>query len=250
MKRLKYQQIARILRNHIELGEWGPNEPLPTELTMCAQFAVSRGTVQQAVRQLVNEGLVRREQGRGTFVNEKRPSVTTLFSFNSFSDEMRRQGRQPATRVLSAETVPAPAEIAAQLGLPAGCPSHHITRLRLADSQPVALEQRWLAAALCPDLLAHDLAASSIHYLLVEQYEIPLVRLTHTVEMGELPVAAAHELLAEPGQPAFLVDRLTFTRDEANKIRPAVLYRAVFLGDNYDLGLSRYLPQSPQGEMK
>ena len=250
MKQLKYQQIARLLRGQIERGELGPDEPLPTEMALCAHFDVSRGTVQQAIRELVADGLVRREQGRGTFVNEWRQPLTTFFSLSSFSDEMRRQGRQPATRVLLAETGPATADIAERLGVPAGTPSHHITRLRLADSQPIALEQRWLAAALCPDLLNHDLAAISIHYLLVEQYEIPLVRLTHTVEMGKLPDAAARELLAEPGQPAFLVDRLTFTRDISGEVRPAVLYRAVFLGDNYDLGLSRYLPHSHQGELQ
>ena len=249
MKLLKYQQIARLLRGQIERGELAPDEPLPTEMALCARFDVSRGTVQQAIRQLVADGLVRREQGRGTFVNEWRQPLTSFFSLSSFSDEMRRQGRQPATRVLSAQTVPAPADVAERLAIPAGTPCHHITRLRLADSQPVALEQRWLAAALCPDLLSHDLAAVSIHYLLVEQYRIPLVRLTHTVEMGELPAAAARELLTEPGQPAFLVDRLTFTRPQSGEVRPAVLYRAVFLGDSYDLGLSRYLPHSPQGEL-
>ncbi|MCB0028833.1 MAG: GntR family transcriptional regulator, partial [Anaerolineales bacterium] len=112
MKLLKYQQIARLLRGQIERGELAPDEPLPTEMALCARFDVSRGTVQQAIRQLVADGLVRREQGRGTFVNEWRQPLTSFFSLSSFSDEMRRQGRQPATRVLSAQTGPAPADVA------------------------------------------------------------------------------------------------------------------------------------------
>ncbi len=228
----KYYQLAAILRQQIDTGLFDPNDQLPTEDALCQTHQVSRGTVREAIRLLLEEGLIRREQGRGTFVNLARPE-STLFSLSNFAEDMRRQNRHPATHVLETEIIPATAEIAQRLELRPGEPVLHIVRLRLADGQAVVYETRYLAQSLCPDLLAEALERNSIHRLLIEKYQIPLVRMTHTVEICHLSGEQAQLLQTQPGATAFAVDRLTYTSKNEQKI-PAVWFQALYREDNYN----------------
>ncbi|MGB0389277.1 MAG: GntR family transcriptional regulator [Ardenticatenaceae bacterium] len=230
----KYYQIAEGLREQITSGRLKPNDQIPTEEALCRQYQVSRGTVQQAIRELVRDGLIRRERGRGSFVNQLPKPQSTFFTLTSFAQDMRRQGRVPTTQLLTAEQIPAPRDVAERLGVAVGESLLHIVRLRLADGQPVAYETRYLASALCPTLLEHDLEEESIHWLLVSHYQIPLVRMTHTVEIQALSAPQAEMLQVQAGTRAFFVDRLTYTTEQEQKV-PAVWFQAIYRQDNYDL---------------
>lgn len=229
----KFHQLAEALRWKITSGEWPPDQQLPIEDELCAQYGLSRGTVREAVRLLVDEGLLRREQGRGTFVNPRR-AETTLFTLTSFGDELRRQNLLPATQILAAEVLPASREAAGRLELPPGEPVIHIARLRLGDGRPVALETRYLAQRLCPTLLEEDLTSESIHRLLVAKYHIPLVKMVHTVEIRRLPAEQALLLHAPQDSNAFFVDRLTYT-EQGDRRFPAVWFQAFYRREMYHL---------------
>lgn len=230
----KYYQLAELLRNQIAEGVLNSGDQLPTEDVLCQTYTVSRGTVREAIRVLVNDGLIRREQGRGTFVAAPQQSASTFFTLSSFEDDMRRQERQPTSQVLAAEVIPATPEVAARLEISVNGPVLHIIRLQLADGQPVIHETRYLAQSLCPDLLNDDLETTSIHWLLIHKYGIPLVRMTHTVEASSLSEAQSELLQTEPGATAFFVDRLTYTEKDGQKF-PAVWYQAVYREDNYHI---------------
>ncbi|MEZ4609293.1 MAG: UTRA domain-containing protein [Caldilineaceae bacterium] len=142
---------------------------------------------------------------------------------------MRRQQRQPSTQVLAADTCPRP-RMGRALRLAVATPVIHIRRLRLADGVPVALEHA-SGQALCPQLLDEDLARLSIHWLLVEKYGIPLVRLEHVVERH--PIDAATTLLHVPPQtPGFHIDRLAHPecpgRQSSRRLVPGRLQRASY----------------------
>lgn len=229
----KYYQLADILRRQITSGKLLPNQQLPGEESLSKTHNVSRGTVRQATGLLLDEGLLRREQGRGTFVASAQPE-TTFFTLTSFDEDMRRQNRQSSTQLLTLEVVPATANVAANLALNAGEPIIHIARLRLADAQPVVYETRYLAQSLCPGLANENLETDSVHHLLVNKYQIPLVKMTQTVEIGQLSTGQANLLQASPGASAFFVDRLTYTLRDGNQT-PAVWFKAVYREDNYDV---------------
>jgi GntR family transcriptional regulator len=229
----KYYRLAARLRRQILSGELEPGAQLATEEQLCRDYAMSRGTVRQAIRLLTDEGLLRREQGRGTFVIGPSGDVP-LFNLISFDEEMRRQHRQPATRILEAVVAPASPDVAERLEIAEGAPVIRIERLRLADSQPIVHEVRELAQDLCPDLLEEDLTHHSIHSLLINKYRIPMVRMVHVVEAHRLTRDQARLLEAPPGAPAFYVDRLTFTAQEG-RVRPAVWRRAIYRGDAYHM---------------
>jgi GntR family transcriptional regulator len=151
-----------------------------------------------------------------------------------FSEAMRRQNRIPTSHVLKAVTLPAPSVVAERLAIKTGEPAIHIVRLRLADSQPVVYEERYLAHSLCPQLMDEDLAENSIHTLIVFKYGVPLVKMTHTVEAGLLTAEQAAHLQANPGDNAFFVDRLTFTEVDGTRF-PAVWFQGIYREGYFDL---------------
>ena len=126
-------------------------DTIPSERELCERFAVSRMTVRQAIDALVNEGLLHREQGRGTFVAPPRTDMELRLV--GFGDDMRRRGMNPHTELLDAETVDAPWDVAEALELDAGAVVHHVQRLGWADGRPMALEESWVSAGIFPDLL-------------------------------------------------------------------------------------------------
>jgi len=224
----RYHQLKEILRQRIEAGEFKPGDQFPTEEQLCQEYGVSRGTVSRAIRILVEEGWLQRQQGRGTFVT--RPSLSPVFfRLADFNEDMRQRGLEPSTRLLSMEVIPADEEMAARLQIPVGEKVIKICRLRLANGRPMAYETRHLAYDLCPQLLSEDVENQSIHSLLIDKYNIPLVRACHTIEARVLSEEEAKLLEVEPGSAGFFIDRVTYTTHG----RPGTWYRCLYRGDEY-----------------
>lgn len=146
----KYQAVRSYLAGLVE-RELQVGDAIPSERTLCERFGVSRMTVRQAVDALVGEGVLVREQGRGTFVAPQRMDFEMRLT--TFGEEMRRRGMRPETRVLGVGTVAASAEAADALATEPGAPLHHLRRVRYADGSPMSIEQHWVAVDLVPDLL-------------------------------------------------------------------------------------------------
>ena len=199
----KYQVIADRIRSDILNGTLSPLDQLPTEHEMSEAYAVSRGTIRTALRELSAEGLVRSAQGSGSYVSAASP-MTRYFSLSSFDDDMRAAGRTPSTTVLAAE------RWSAQKGNPlkveAGTLLIRLRRLRLADGRPMAVEERHIVESLCPGLLDEDLAHQSVHWLLTVKYAIPLVRIEHAVERGKALPEDAKTLRIKPGAPVLTIE--------------------------------------------
>lgn len=229
----KYYQLAQTLSEQIASGTLQPNQQLPTEEELGQTYHMSRGTVREAIRLLADEGLIWRGRGQGTFV--KAPSQrTALFSLTTFNEMMRRQNRIPSTEVLLKTAVLPPPAIADILHLKPNTPTIHIICLRLSDNQPVLHETRYLAQSLCPTLLDEDLEHNSIHALLVNKHQIPMVKMSHTVEAGQLSDEQAELLQAKPQTNAFFIERLTYTEKEGVRF-PAVWYHGIYLEHHFDI---------------
>ena len=229
----KYYQLAQILSEKIASGKLKPDEQLPTEEELCQTYQMSRGTVREAIRLLADEGLIWRGRGQGTFVKTPAQS-TALFSLTPFNEMMRRQNRVPRTEVLVKTAVIPPPSIAQKLELTPDAHTIHIVCLRLADNQPVLHETRYLAQSLCPTLLDEDLENNSIHALLVNKHQIPMVKMSHTVEAGQLSSEQADLLQVKPGTNAFFIERLTTTEKDGVRF-PAVWYTGIYLENHYDI---------------
>ncbi|MBI3747390.1 MAG: GntR family transcriptional regulator, partial [Chloroflexi bacterium] len=158
--RPQYRQIEQALRQRIATLRAG--ERLPSDAELCAQFGVSRMTARNAMERLAVDGLIRREPGRGSFVAEP-PAHRRATRLMTFSEEMRRAGRVPSSRILTRVIRPSTEAEAADLAIPVHQPIVHLRRLRQADDQPVALESSVLIGACADAVMTADLAHGSLH---------------------------------------------------------------------------------------
>ena len=156
----RYYEIEQVLRTRISRLE--PNAPLPSDAQLCDEFRVSRMTARSAVQRLVQEGLVYRLPGRGTFVAEygarRRGGQLT-----SFTTEMRRHGRAPSSRLLERARREATAEESRRLRADEGVGVVTVRRIRLADGEPVAVDNAVLRDDAGDPVLAADLETGSLY---------------------------------------------------------------------------------------
>ncbi len=141
-----WRQIANALRQDIASASYAPGARLPTEAELSARFSVNRHTVRRAIEELSRGGLVRVEQGRGSFVAEDVIDYT-VSSRTRFSEWIRRHNKEPSGRMLQLRELPADAPVAAALHIRPGAKVVLLERLGLADDRPVSLTSHYFPAA-------------------------------------------------------------------------------------------------------
>ena len=166
----RYRTIEQAIRQR--LAKLPPGAELPTDAELCEEFDVSRMTARHAMHRLAQEGLVHRVPGRGTFVGEA-PTHRRANSLLSFSNEMRRQGRLPSSRVLGRALRAPTRDEAARLHLKTGEKLLWLRRIRLADGLPIAVESARLNRRTAAAVLASDLQRESLHTVLVRAGFLP-----------------------------------------------------------------------------
>ncbi|MBC3763271.1 GntR family transcriptional regulator [Quadrisphaera oryzae] len=210
----KREQLIAILRR-TAVEDLAPDQPVPSERELVDRHGVSRQTVREAIGQLVHEGVLHRVHGKGTFVAARQ--VQTHLHLASFTQDMRRRGLAPSTRVLHAEAADPPAGVATALRLAtsrseAAASVWRVERLRLADGVPMALEESWFPVRLVPGLLDHDLAGS-LYTLLGREYGL-VPSTGDQVLTAEAATRAQAELLrTAPGAPLLVFTRTTSAGD-------------------------------------
>jgi GntR family transcriptional regulator len=225
-----YHQLYEILREQILRGEWQPGDMIPPEPELIEQYQVSRTTVRQVLDILVNEGLIYRQQGRGTFVAH--PTVEqALVRIVSFIEDMRQRGVEPSTEVLSSDLIPAPQDIAQKLEIEQGEELARLKRLRLADSEPMSVEESYLVHRYCPGVLEGDYASNPLRQTLDRDYGIRLVRAKQVIRAILAPRHLAR-LLSIPSQSALLhIERVSYSQQNI----PVEFLRMYYRGDRYTL---------------
>ncbi|MEU1372660.1 GntR family transcriptional regulator [Streptomyces triculaminicus] len=201
-----YFQLSQQLEAAIERGELAPGSLLGNEIELAGRLGLSRPTVRQAIQSLVDKGLLVRRRGVGTQVVHSQ--VKRPLELSSLYDDLESAGQQPATRVLHLAVEPAPAPVAAALGIAEGADVLRLERLRLAHGEPVAHLRNHLPLGLL-DLDAETLGRTGL-YRLLRQAGITLHSARQTIG-ARAATAEEGELLAEPeGAPLLTMERTTF----------------------------------------
>lgn len=198
-----WRQIARTLEEEIGSGSLGPGARLPTEAQLSAHFAVNRHTVRRALEELSRSGLIRIEQGRGSFVAEDVLGYS-ISQRTRFSEWVRRHNKEPSGRVLDLQEIAADGAIASALGLRAGARVVRLERLGMADGRPVSLTVHQFPAARFPGLLAALRANEGISIAL-EACGLPDYRRLSTKVTARLPLPQEATLLQMPRNRPLLV---------------------------------------------
>jgi GntR family transcriptional regulator len=225
-----YQQLYRLLRHKIVSGAWAPEQAIPTEMSLMEKYDVSRATVRQALSELVADGLVVRRRGRGSFVAP--PSVEqSLVRILSFTEDMQQRGLQPQTRLISARLMPATERLAEKLELQPEEKVARLVRLRLADGEPMSVEDSCLVYRFVPGLLEHDYTRSSLRQILQRQYGIRLARAEQTIQAIAADEEMAELLAIEQGAPLLYIERVSYSDYDV----PVEHLRLYHRGDRYAL---------------
>ena len=207
-----YRRIQSDLRERLAAGELAPGMQVETEQELMARYGVSRATVRQALAGLVAEGLLEIRRGRGTFVHGA-PLEHRLGGFYTFSREIERHGMRPGTRVRSLRLEPASAMVAEGLGLAEGTPVVALSRIRLADDQPIVSETSYLPAARFKGLEQVDFSEASLYDTLITSFGVRPARARETFEPVLLHEDEAEVLGGDPGDPVLNVERTTYDAD-------------------------------------
>jgi len=221
-----YHQLKEFLREDLETGVSKPGDMVPSEHQLMQQYKVSRNTVKKALEDLVQEGMLYRVQGKGTFV--ARPKLEqSLSGFYSFSKVMKAIGIQPKDVILSFRETQATSRVARNLQIPAGTDVYELKRLRYAEEDPIIFETSYIPKQITPGLSEEKLQKSSLYDLMGTEYDVVVSRAKESFEPVLINDYEEQYLNVKKGYPALLLDRVAY--DLAG--RPVEYCRSTVRGD-------------------
>ncbi len=146
---ITWQSIRAEALRRIRAGLWPPGARIPDEAELAAEFGCARATVNRALRDLAEAGLLERKRKGGTRV-PLTPVRKATFEIAIIRQDIEGRGQRAGYRLIDDAQDAPPAAVSAALGWPAGRPLRHVTALHLADDRPFCLEDRWLNPVIVP----------------------------------------------------------------------------------------------------
>lgn len=218
-----YYQIKEIIKEKIDKGDWENGDKIPNELDLTNHFMVSRSTIRQAILELVNEGILTRKKGVGTYVSK--PKFEGEFITLSYPEELGTKHT-----IISIKVIEKTSEKMEALNLEDGEQVYEILRLRLFNEEPVATEKSYIPVRIVPDLLENNLEDRIID-LMSEKYGIEIARYKSNVEPVLLNAYEANVLGVGQNQPALKITKLLLSPQDT----PIMLSTSIFRGDRCKL---------------
>lgn len=229
-----YYQLKEVLKQQIQAGHLAPHTAIPSEPELVARYHVSRATVRQALTELVNEGLLYREHGKGTYVCEPRVQQP-LSELTSLSTDLQRRGKRPGGLLLVSELVRGTETVRQQLRLTDEEQAVRLERLRTADGVPVAHEIDYLPYPRASGLYqrAKEVAEGSLYHLMTSEGLVPYI--AEQAFKAERASTRESELLQiEPGEPGTRLICTTFDQTGS----PIAYSESFFPGMRYEFHLT------------
>jgi GntR family transcriptional regulator len=226
-----HYQLSELLRLEIESGNWKVGEQIPVEEDLCAYFSLSRTTVRKSLDALVNLGLVRREQGCGTFVSEPKMVEELVNRPIGFYDDMTERGFEVVTQVLELHRITPTPVVARELQLLPGDTVIEIRRVRIILDSPVVVVSSYVPYDMCPSLLEADLTHTGLYKFLRENGAYKTDRAKSFVEAVSADEIEAQLLKVKVGSPLLMIESTVYLADG----RPIDYYKSRHRGDRMRL---------------
>jgi GntR family transcriptional regulator len=206
-----YTRIQEHIAELILSGKLAPDTKIQSERDFSEDLGVSRMTVRRAITELVNEGLLERKHGSGTYV--AKPKVTyEAWELVNYVQAIQQRNIAVASQLLEFDELVASRRLAESLQVEIGNPIYRIAVLRFANRVPVILERVFVPCARCPNLEEWDLEKSSIYDLLTDVYHLKPGRISQTVEAVVATDTVAGQLRVEEGFPLLMLSRIVYEK--------------------------------------
>ncbi len=236
-----YQQLKLMLKKEIAGGKLKPHDRLPSERELCKKYHLSRTTVRQTIGEAVNEGLLYRIHGKGTFVAQ--PKIDQgLVKITDFKETMQLRGLKPSMKILNMEVVSADVALAGILNLDMDDEVLHLKLLGLADDQPMILSDVYL-----PSLLAREQVEKLVEtagrgelfsmFIRYHQSTGNTPEVSHqTFEATVADDVTKGLLRVDKGAPLFLLTAIIYSREG----KPIEYRSSYYRGDRYKFNIKRH----------
>jgi len=208
-----YFQLEEILKERIETGELQPGDLVSSEKELSEKYQISRPTIRQALRGLVNEGLLYREKGKGTFIAKPKIDYGFIQRLTTFYDDMLEKGYIPKTKVIKQEVKNARGTIANKLNILKGEKIIFLNRIRFVENEPIVSVMNFIPYRLCPGLINEDLENKSLYRTLINKYELKPYKAKITLEPIIAEEYDSQILKIKLGAPMHLMQNITYTKD-------------------------------------
>lgn len=220
-----YTQVKDFIQQHIASGEWRPGDPVPSEAALMQQFGISRMTVNRALRELTQEGMVVRVQGSGTFVAELHRVASNL-TIRDIQEEVVERGHVHTAKVLLLQAEKAAPELAKTLDLRANARVFHSVLVHLENGVPIQFEDRYVNPVCAPSYLDTDFTQTTPTHLLLT--EAPLTEASYSIEASLPTPEQARHLGISVREPCLVQVRRTVSGAHV-----ASVVRLVYPGSRY-----------------
>jgi GntR family transcriptional regulator len=228
-----YVQIARMLRESIENGQYKTGHKLPSEAELVKQFGISRITATAALDELVKERLAYRERGRGTFVAA--PMISDFSFFSSFTEDMLARGFRPSSRLVSLQVEKPDSKSVEKLRMDAAREYYCLVRVRLSNEEPVVLQRAYLPVDMYPNLEQNDFEKSYLFETMRTKYGLKPIWGEAVVEAGAASAEEASRLDVKAGTPVLIIWHLTLD----DRFVPLEYVRSVYRADRFGFSAGR-----------
>lgn len=232
----RYQQLKEMIIQRIASGELQPQDRVPSENELVETMRVSRMTANRALRELDDEGYVKRVAGRGTFVADFRARSHVL-EVQNIADEIAERGHRHSAVVLRASEQSARGDLAGALHVARGTPLFHLLLVHAENGVPVQVEDRHVLAEFAPDCLAQDFTQITPSAYL--SGIAPVAEAEQLVRASQPSALQRKRLQMGATEPCLVILRRTWSQE-----RPVTLARLYHPGSRFELS-GKYTPQSP-----
>ncbi|MDG5473948.1 GntR family transcriptional regulator [Jeotgalibacillus sp. ET6] len=222
-----YVQIEERLKSQIKSGAFKSGDPVPSERELSEMYEVSRMTVRQAIMNLVSEGLLYREKGKGTFVSQEKIEQP-LQGLTSFTEDMRSRGMHPDNKLIGFHKIKPDADIAAKLKLSETDDLFMVKRIRYADQKPMAIETTYIPVKLLPDLNEESVKGSFYTYI-QEKLKLTISHASQSIEALLAEPEEANLLNIQEPSAVLHIERLSYLSNDI----PFEVVHSTYRADRY-----------------
>lgn len=222
-----YYQLKEIILNEITNHHLKPGDCLPTEKDFMESYDISRSTVRQAILELVGEGYLTRQKGKGTFVSRPKIKQTYINKVQTYEEQMKDLGIHPKTEVVELSVVVPSITVYTKLRIPQHQKVIKLVRIRYANEEPIVMVETYMPYDICSFVMDHNMVLESLYDVLSTQEESTVIKATRAIEAVSASQAEGDILQTHKGHALQVIRTIGCNK----KNRPVEYTVAKYRGD-------------------